>query len=61
VNFNGGRLPGRRNVPRLIAPTHDDAALMILRRKLTLRSRNHLDQVLSGKWLEFSVAHSPVT
>jgi hypothetical protein len=44
VNFNGGRLPGRRNVPRLIAPTHDDAALMILRRKLTLRSRNHLDQ-----------------
>jgi len=35
---------GRRNVPRLIAPTHDDAGLMILRRRLTLRSRNHLDQ-----------------
>ncbi len=30
--------------PRLIAPTHDDAGLMILRRRLALRSRNHLDQ-----------------
>jgi hypothetical protein len=30
--------------PVLIAPTHDDAALMILRRGLTLRSRNNLDQ-----------------
>src|SRR6266568_7327798 len=30
--------------PRLITPTHDDAGLMILRRRLALRSRNHLDQ-----------------
>ena len=34
---------GRRNV-LVSSPTHDDAGLMILRRRLALRSRNHLDQ-----------------
>jgi hypothetical protein len=34
---------GRPNVPPH-HPTHDDAGLTILQRRLTLRSRNHLDQ-----------------
>jgi hypothetical protein len=35
---------GRRVGPTPIASTHDEAALTILQRRSTLRSRNHLDQ-----------------
>ena len=40
----GAYEPWHAHCPALSRPTHHEAALMILRRRSTLRSRNHLDQ-----------------